>query len=586
MNKAAVYHVPEGTFAYAVGSNCLRVRIRLAKGDISECNVIYKNIYDHGSSYKKAAMDKIAWDEVNEWYEADLELPVKSFKYYFRFITRENEEFYYTPDGISEIVSNPPVYFFYPYLFDEEIPSSPTWARGGLIYQVFVDRFCNGDVSNDPAGVRTWGELPDHKTFYGGDFAGLKLKLGYIVSLGTSILYLNPVFLSDTYHKYDIKDYYALDPAYGSPSELKEVVEEAHRLGIKVILDAVFNHCSDKNPLFKDVIENGEASRYASWFCIKSFPIVKNPPNYECFAGEVPEMPKLNTSNPEVQEYLISSAEYWTEYLGIDGWRLDVADEVSHLFWKVFRNRMKKISPDILILGEIWNRAAQWLNGDECDSSTNYRFRKLLIDFANHAEMTNEQFWNGVAKNDMNYKTGTIPFLVNLVGSHDTKRIINAVGGNSDMTRLVLGVMLTFTGIALIYYGDEIGMHGEDDPDNRRSMFWNEDTFDMETLYMVRTLGNARRKYEAFMNGLLVPDREAPAKVLAYTRITDKGESVYIAANFGTNEERVCFYTGNNTTKTYKNLLNDPDKNIYAVDCTGVVEIELPSGVIAVLVGE
>lgn len=545
MNKAGIYHISEYIYAYAVGPETLRVRLKTGKNDVKRCKVYYKNVYDHTELHKEAVMQLVRTDGINDWYEGDLFLQEKRYKYYFELIDMQDELWYYNSDGFTKILETPPVYFFMPYLFREEVPDYPAWAKGALIYQVFVDRFYNGNPDINPENVTEWHEPSDYTTYYGGDFVGLMNKLVYLDSLGVRIIYLNPIFKSPTYHKYDILDYYEVDPSYGTKEELRELVEKAHALGMKVMLDAVFNHSNDENVLFRDIVKKGEASLYAKWYDIKSFPITKQPPSYDCFAGVVSEMPRFDTSNPEVQDYLITSAQYWTKYLDIDGWRLDVADEVSHGLWKQFHSRIKKVKQDCLILGEIWNQSTRWLMGDECDSATNYKFRNAMLQFAKSKDMTQDDLWNLLAYNEMKYKTSNHCILVNLVGSHDTPRIATELNGDRKLARLVIGIMLTYTGMPLIYYGDEIGMEGAKDPDNRNAMKWEKELQYESTLKLVKQLGNARKSSQALRVGTLIENRNVSVKVVAFKRVADHGEAVLVAANFGDLPEKVVFDVAN-----------------------------------------
>lgn len=533
LNFAALYHIPDTVYAYPVNSSTLCVRLKTAKGDCRQVEVFYKNIYDHVLTPSVVKMHPVGSDEFNEWYEAFLTLPEKRFKYFFCLEDGSGKRWDYTQNRIIPHSSECREYFFYPYLFEEELVQSPEWARRGMIYQIFIDRFCNGDSGNDPKGCRQWGMAPDSRSFFGGDFKGIQDQLDYIASLGTTILYLNPIFLSDTNHKYDTVDYYSIDPAFGTLEEAKALVREAHERGIRVILDAVFNHCSSRNPFFLDVIEKKEQSLYLNWFTVYQFPISRAPLNYETFGGLVPEMPRLNSSNPDVQDYFINVASYWTKTLDIDGWRLDVADEVSHRFWKLFRCALRKIKPGLYILGEVWNRATPWLLGDEFDSVTNYTFLKNLLAFAKGALVTQNDFWNAVIKNEMNYCTNTLPYMVNLAGSHDTARILTELDGNRDLRRLVLGILFTYSGIPLLYYGDETGMEGGPDPDNRRTMCWDPAKQDQEILSFVRTLGNYRKSSEALQVGNLVKITNLPERVVGFLRTSNSQEqTVIVLANF------------------------------------------------------
>jgi len=359
MNEHAIYHISSGSYCYPVGGTTLRVRLRLARDEALEIRLHYQNIYDHKSPFFSVAMGRLFSDRLFDYFEAEISLEWKRFKYFFE-IAAGGDRHFFGSEGLTDAVKEKEC-FFYPYINGDDVAMMPEWARGEIIYQIWVDRFWNGDQSNDPEGAQSPDVLPDRDTYYGGDFDGVMRKLPYIRDLGAGIIYLNPVFDSPSYHKYDIRDYAKIDAAYGSKEKLRQLVDKAHGMGIRVILDGVFNHCSSENALFADVVNRGEESPYRSWFCIDSFPVTAG--QYDSFGGLVPSMPRFNTSDPGLIEYLTDIADYWTGYLGIDGWRLDVADEVSHRLWREFRRRLCGKYPDILLLGEIWNQAAPWLDG-------------------------------------------------------------------------------------------------------------------------------------------------------------------------------------------------------------------------------
>ena len=216
------------------------------------------------------------------------------------------------------------------------------WMRSAVFYQIFVERFRQGNEKKDTSYINMkWDEKPTPKSFAGGDLAGIIEKMDYLKELGINALYLTPVFRSISNHKYDIIDYFTVDPQFGTKEELRQLVKLAHENGIRVVLDAVFNHCSMEMQQFQDVLEKGRESRFYDWFIIDGdFPEPEKM-NYECFAA-CNYMPKLNTANEEVQDFLLEIAIYWIREADIDGWRLDVSDEVSHGFWRRFRKAVKK----------------------------------------------------------------------------------------------------------------------------------------------------------------------------------------------------------------------------------------------------
>jgi glycosidase len=468
-------------------------------------------------------MALVARTEDCDWFETEITLSGKRFKYYFK-LDDGKEEVFFCADGFLEKPEETNA-FFYPYINRCDVLNLPEWARGEIIYQVWIDRFFDGNPENNPHGVKPFGALPDTNTYYGGDFEGLTVKLDYLAEMGVKTLYLSPLFEAKSYHKYDVIDYTRVESIYGGEEGLAALVKAAHAKGLKIVLDAVFNHCSDRHPFFQDVLKNQNLSKYAEWFTIRRFPVEDAVRDYDSFGGMVPSMPRFNTDHPQVIDYLVGIAEHWTRQLDIDGWRLDVADEVSHSFWKIFRQRLRNIKKDVLIIGEVWNQAGCWLLGDEMDTVTNYAFMKWLRAFA-RAEIDAVRFWQRMYANTMLYKTPVHSFLVNLVGSHDTMRN-RRYTGSEKIHELMLSVLLCFQGIPLIYYGDEVAMDGDEDPDNRRAMRWGQN----ESLRnRIATLGQIRCHSDVLKKGKMVPLDVSP-RVLAFWRIYD-GKRLFIIANF------------------------------------------------------
>src|SRR5699024_5658775 len=209
---------------------------------------------------------------------------------------------------------------------------------------------------------------------------GIIKHLDYLVDLGINGIYFTPIFKAHSNHKYDTIDYMEIDPQFGDKSTFKELVKACHEKGIRIMLDAVFNHSGYYFSQFQDVLEKGENSKYKNWFHIKDFPIQTDPvPNFDSFAF-TSHMPKLNTEHPDVKQYLLDVATYWIKEFDIDGWRLDVANEVDHQFWREFRTAVKSVKQDVYILGEIWHDSMPWLQGDQFDAVMNYPFTNSAIE--------------------------------------------------------------------------------------------------------------------------------------------------------------------------------------------------------------
>lgn len=289
-----------------------------------------------------------------------------------------------------------------------------------------------------------------------------------------------------------------IDPQFGDEETFRRLIQECHGRGIRIMLDAVFNHSGYYFAPFQDVLEKQEKSIYKDWFHFWDFPVVTEPwPNYDTFAFGG-DMPKLNTENPEVKKYLFDVARYWIEEFDIDGWRLDVANEVDHDFWREFRSIVKNVKPDAYILGEIWHDSMPWLHGDQFDAVMNYPFTNGAIDFFAKGEMHAEKFANTITEVLHMYPKNVNQVAFNLLDSHDTPRILTLANGNKELVKLLYLFQLSFIGTPCIYYGDEIGMAGGQDPGCRACMVWDEREQDRRLFQFVQQLITLRKTEPAF----------------------------------------------------------------------------------------
>ena len=347
----------------------------------------------------------------------------------------------------------------------------PAWVKDAVFYQIFPDRFCRSSRYKAVGKFVEWGSKPTRENMFGGNLAGITDKLEYIASLGVTALYLCPIFKSNSNHRYHTVDYFEIDPVLGTLKDFDRLVKKAHKLGLRVILDGVFNHCSRGFFQFNSLMELGRNSPYVDWFHVHGWPLhaYSGKPNYDCWWG-FPALPKFNTDNPDVREYLFSVGEYWMKR-GIDGWRLDVPNEIDDdSFWQEFRRRIKAINPEAYIVGEIWDEPSRWLKGDQFDGVMNYPLRRAVlaylfdekpINLAEFAKRLREAF-----------PAGRFGVPMNLLGSHDTIRLASLPCSNLQRVKLALAILFFLPGAPCIYYGDEIGMEGGKDPDNRRSFPW------------------------------------------------------------------------------------------------------------------
>ncbi|MBI9048636.1 MAG: glycoside hydrolase family 13 protein [Anaerolineaceae bacterium] len=377
--------------------------------------------------------------------------------------------------------------------------SIPAWVSKSVFYQIFPERFCNGDPSNDPAGTLPWGDPPGLDTFFGGDLAGIIERLPYLADLEINALYLTPIFSANTNHKYDACDYMLIDPAFGDLETFKKLVKAAHQKDIRIVLDAVFNHCGDGFWAFQDLLQRGKRSKYRDWFISDTFPIVQKPTNYQTCGG-THYLPKLNTENNEVRAYFLRVAQYWLEETDIDGWRLDVPWKVSADFWLEFREVVKRSNPDAYIVAEAWRDPAPWVNSGTSDAIMNYPLCDLIFDYCVHDRMDAEDFYYFTRRLLDTYGEAA-PYQLNLLGSHDTARILTVCAGDKARMRLAVITAFTLPGAPMIYYGDEIGLSGENDPDCRRCMNWSEAEWDEDIHDLYKQLIQLRKVHPALQTG-------------------------------------------------------------------------------------
>lgn len=352
-------------------------------------------------------------------------------------------------------------------------PSFPHWVEEVVFYQIFPDRFAKSENYKVPGVFAPWGEKPTRNNLCGGNLRGIIEHLDYLEDLGIGALYLCPIFKSNSNHRYHTYDYFSIDPVLGTDKDFEELLQKAHARGIRIILDGVFNHCSRGFFQFDSVLELGKESPYVNWFHIKNFPLkaYSGEPNYECW-WNMPALPKFNTENPEVREFLFSVAEYWTSR-GIDGWRLDVPNEINDdSFWQEFRLRVKNINKDAYIVGEIWDNPSRWLQGDQFDGVMNYRLRKLLLEtFLSQTNEFQEKF-SAFSKELVNVCAGNFGVSLNLLSSHDTRRLMSQPNSSIKKMKMLWTLLFFLPGVPCIYYGEEIAMEGGKDPDNRRCFPW------------------------------------------------------------------------------------------------------------------
>lgn len=474
MNVHALYHKSDSLYSYALTPDTVELRLRTARGDVNSAELIYGMKHSFCRKQYYAPMRLLRSDALFDYFSVQLKLKDKRLAYIFRIKAADGKIYYFSEDGATEKYDFAFGYFsFFQLAFVNEcdVMQKADWLESAVVYQIFVDRFYNVIPQEDGYVNLKVGQNPKPKDFGGGDLLGVAEKLPYLKQLGVNTIYLTPIFESESNHKYDTIDYYNVDRHFGGNAAFKTLMKECKANGIRVILDAVFNHASDKCKQFSDVKLRGNASPYHDYFIINGdFPVMK-PLNYEVFA-ECEYMPKWNTSNPEVRKLLCDIGGYYIEEYGIDGWRLDVSDEVSHALWKEFRAKIKSYGKDKVLIGENWHDSRSYLRGDEFDSIMNYAFTKAMLDYfareTADAEATADKLNELLMRNFDQVNR----MMLNLCDSHDTHRFYTECGEDKEKLLSALYLNVFMPGATMVYYGTEIPLSGGYDPDCRKMFDW------------------------------------------------------------------------------------------------------------------
>jgi glycosidase len=418
----------------------------------------------------------------------------------------------------------------------KDIPERiPSWASG---YQIFPDSFHRSNAyipKYENKKIQPWGTPPKLYTFFGGNLEGIKEKLSYIAGLSIDFIYLNPIFASKDSHRYNCSDYRSVDDICGTNKQFQQLVEQAHNMNMKVVLDISLNHCGTELKHFKDVLKNQEASVYKDWFIINEFPIeVADQHTYESWCG-YKEMPLFNLDNPEVRQYLLGHIRYWAEACDIDGWRLDVCQEIPVDFLHQLTKEMRRVKPGSLIIGETWyNMNAQnVLQEGELSGITNFSYYwDILVPFFIDQNISMSRmvdrlmglYWSDAGDKALQSW--------NFMGNHDTSRF-NSLLKDKDLYLLAYTLTIAIPGTPLIYYGDELGMEGFNDPANRACMNWSRVAQKENQLQQIRERLKLRRKFhDIFGKGSLsISFLSKTEKILCLTR-TYSGKKLTFIFNF------------------------------------------------------
>ncbi|NKF08809.1 glycoside hydrolase family 13 protein [Clostridium gasigenes] len=559
-------------------------------------------VYIHTTSFKgreqEISMDNVFKNQDGSFLYTgiiDTSNSLGLLNYYFKIIYNNDVVYYGNNNDILGGIGQR--YDYRPKLYQITVYNErpvPDWYKEGIIYQIFVDRFLNGNEKGEISSPKknsfiyaTWEDEPMYIKnekgniarwdFYGGNLKGVKEKLEYIKSLGASIIYMNPIFEAVSCHKYDTGDYKKIDGMFGTEKDFKVLCEEAKKLGIRIILDGVFSHTGSDSKYFNKLgtyknegAYQSKESRYYNWYRFN-----KHPNEYECWWG-FDNQPNINELNDDYVNYIIKDEDSviakWMK-LGASGWRLDVADELPDKFIQMIKEKMLEVDEKSVLIGEVWEDASnkisysdrrEYFFGKELDSVTNYPFRDIVIGLI-EGNISSDLFIKKLMSLLENYPTENFYSSMNLLGNHDTERIFTKLSENMELLKLAIVIQMTIPGVPLIYYGDEVGLLGGRDPQNRRPYPWNKQN--KEILNWYKVLGNIRSNEVSLKKGSFKPI-SISSEVLAYER-EYKSEKILVLVNT-TNRELECKFKGYG-----KNLIGLIDKTEGYEEIDGEINIKM-----------
>ncbi len=527
MNPSTIFHRPLSEYAFALDDTHYFFRLRTGRGEALRCKFHYADraVMTPELEFQTVTMVRFRQDIYYDWYEARLETALERIAYYFELYDGRDYIFYYGDCFEKTGMPSRADYFQFPFNHRANRLAVPEWTKDAIVYNIFPDSFADGKKTLSQKTARSDPGL-------GGTLRGIADNLEYIASMGFNCIYLNPIFKAESYHRYDTLDYFQVDPQMGTKEGLLDLITRAHALGVRVILDGVFNHVSSSHDWFRDVLHKGRESKYFSWFYqLPNKPCIPAPgvqPEYTCFSY-VPSMPKTNTADPALQQYFCNVALYWIREFDIDGWRLDVANELDDGFLRAFRRAVKREKPDALIVGEVWENAEHYLNGDMLDSAMNYDFRRYCRRFFAEQTVPAEVFDTNLSTLLLRYRENALCAQLNLLDSHDVSRYLSLCDGNTEKMELSVLFQMTFPGMPCVFYGDEKGLRGIAEREYRRAMTW-ESTHPLECVY--RKLIALRRECPSLRYGRFQTEYAA-GKIFSYSRIW-KGQKITVTMNLGT----------------------------------------------------
>lgn len=559
MNKQAIEHQHESKYCFYLDDKRCVIRVRTAKNDtIEKIEVVWNEWCKFYKEKKVNKLEKAYSDELFDYYETIIASKKASYEYFIKIYDKDGEIYYLADDGLSKDYSEANTFlneFMSKFPNEHDLPKLNKTLTGRLFYQIFPERFACSDFKKKYINMDWYEKKVDNDHFMGGDIKGIIEKIPYLKSLGVGGIWLNPIHPSDSAHKYDVNDYFKIDPMFGTTKDFKLLLKVAHENDIKIVIDLVFNHCAYHNVLFQDVVKNGKKSKYYNWFFVDGDkPNYKNR-NYLTFA-DVANMPKLNTSNPEVLDYFTKVVLYWAD-MGVDGFRLDVAFEVSYYFWRSIKKALLEKHPDCYFIAEDWMNSEKRLDNYQWDSLMNYPFRYALMRYFEDEKKDAKWISNRLNSLLMRYPDPFNHKMLNLLDSHDTPRWYNTVKFDKDFYFMSYALLMFYPGVPEIYYGNEILMEGEQDPFNRRGMEWNSKVFGGED--------------NTFFKQILKLRELEPVKY-GEVRAYEKDGIAFISRFIGKEEYVLAFYKGNKPVDLkVKNLILQRNYDGNKITKTGFV---------------
>lgn len=589
MDNVTIYHNSQDiSFRKPFGAVRVDTKVELfleVQGNIHE---VFLNVIDFNNEMIRIPMNRISIEHGKERYSTVLELnKIGVILYYFSFeidgnliyygnneeqLGGEGQMYYHNPKGFQITV------------YEESVV--PDWYKRGVIYQIFVDRFYNGNengvISNPKKNSFIYGRWDDEPMyikdsngdiarwdFYGGNLKGVINRLDYLKSLGVTIIYFNPIFKASSNHKYNTGDYKKIDEMFGDEKIFKELCVKAKDRGIRIILDGVFSHTGQDSVYFNKFKSEKSLGAYESkdspyydWYRFYNYP-----DDYECWWG-IKDLPNVNEMNPTYLDYIIRNKESviskWMSF-GVSGWRLDVADELPDEFIELLRDRVKRENIDGVVIGEVWEDASnkvsygvkrRYFLGKELDSVTNYPMKNAIISFL-RGDINSNRFSRIILSLKENYPKENFYSLMNILGNHDTERILTSLG-EKDLIYLALIIQMTMAGVPLIYYGDEAGLTGGKDPDNRKTFPWGKE--DKEIFYMYKKMVSIRNGNEELIYGD-IEFINSEEDILLFRR-TLNNKYLYTAINRNISETREVILPERSKVVYRKDLITNIHKPI------------------------